>query len=261
MRTENTSMEKSHTTGHSRYEYLDILRGLTLISMILYHAMWDLVYLVGIKADWFRSNAAYIWQQSICWTFILLAGFCWSLGKKKRKRGSIVFAAGVVVSLVTWIVTPNQKIIFGVLTLLGTCMLLMIPLEKVLRRIPETIGLVLTAGIFLFTKGINRGYLGVEDVCVIYLPKAWYDGGYIPTFLGFMDRSFYSSDYFSLIPWMFLFLTGYFLYQIARSKGILTCSVLLRIRNKPLAYLGRHSLLLYLLHQPIIYLLVMCFFE
>ena len=65
---------------HPRRHGLDTLRGLTLISMIAYHACWDLVYLFGKDWSWYRSEGAYLWQQSICWTFILLSGYCFHLG-------------------------------------------------------------------------------------------------------------------------------------------------------------------------------------
>ena len=55
---------------------LDSLRGLTLFSMIAYHLCWDLVYLRGLPWAWYNGFWAYIWQQSICCTFILLSGYC-----------------------------------------------------------------------------------------------------------------------------------------------------------------------------------------
>ena len=57
-----------------RYAGLDTLRGVTLVSMMAYHACWDLVYIFGMDWDWYGSFGAYLWQQSICWTFILLSG-------------------------------------------------------------------------------------------------------------------------------------------------------------------------------------------
>ena len=91
-----------------RYSLLDNLRGLTLISMIMYHTVWDMVYIFENDWDWFKGNQAYIWQQSICWCFILLSGFCWSFGRKKWKRGLTVFGAGALISLVTIIVMPDS---------------------------------------------------------------------------------------------------------------------------------------------------------
>ena len=48
-----------------RLALLDSVRGLTLISMILYHAVWDAVYLLGADWGWYRGEMAFIWQQSI----------------------------------------------------------------------------------------------------------------------------------------------------------------------------------------------------
>ena len=84
-----------------RLALLDSLRGLTLISMILFHACWDAVYLLGANWPWYGSRAAYIWQQSICWTFIMLSGFCIPFSSKLLRRGLEVFGAGALVMAVT----------------------------------------------------------------------------------------------------------------------------------------------------------------
>ena len=55
-----------------RYALLDELRGLDLLSMIGYHACWDLIFLFGMSAAWYTGWQGHLWQQSICWVFILL---------------------------------------------------------------------------------------------------------------------------------------------------------------------------------------------
>lgn len=235
-----------------RYDYLDTLRGITLISMIAYHFVWDLVYIAGIDWNWFRSGFAYVWQQSICWTFILLSGFCWALGRRRLKRGLLVLGAGILTSLVTWIFTYDERITFGVLTFLGVAALLLIPLDWILIKVPAGIGTFLCIFLFFLTKGVNEGYLGMGAVRVAGLPENWYEKGYAMTFLGFTDTGFYSADYFSLFPWIFLFLTGYFLYKLACRKDILNL-ISMKIPPMPFSAIGRHSLLIYLLHQPMIY--------
>ena len=118
-----------------RLHGLDLLRGVTLLSMIAYHGTWNLVYLFGVDLPWYEKLPGYIWQQSICWTFILLSGFCWSMSRNHLRRGLLVFGGGAVVSLVTCLLMPDSRILFGILTCLGSCMLLMIPLEKLLGQI------------------------------------------------------------------------------------------------------------------------------
>ena len=125
-------MERSErATRSGRLALLDCIRGITLISMILYHACWDAVYIVGADWPWYLSRGSYIWQQSICWTFIFLSGFCIPFSGKLLKRGLMVFSAGALVMLVTNILLPEDRVVFGVLTLIGSCMLMMIPVQKI----------------------------------------------------------------------------------------------------------------------------------
>lgn len=78
---------KQHNAS-ARYALLDELRGLDLVSMMLYHGCWDLVNLFGIQADWYYGLPGHLWQQSICWVFILLSGFCVQLGHHTLRRGA-----------------------------------------------------------------------------------------------------------------------------------------------------------------------------
>ena len=74
-------------TPAGRYALLDELRGLDLVSMMLYHACWDMMFLFGIWMDWYAGMPGRLWQQSICWVFILLSGFCLPLGHRPLRRG------------------------------------------------------------------------------------------------------------------------------------------------------------------------------
>lgn len=107
-----------------RYALLDELRGLDLLSMIGYHACWDLIFLFGMSAAWYTGWQGHLWQQSICWVFILLSGFCLPLGHRPLRRGLIVSGAGVLVTVVTLLFMPEDRVVFGVLTLLGAAMLI-----------------------------------------------------------------------------------------------------------------------------------------
>ena len=97
-----------------RLELLDTIRGIVLVSMIIYHATWNMVYIYGMNWEWYKSYGAYLWQQSICWTFILLSGFCFSLGRRHLKSGLMIFGSGAVVTLVTILVTSRLTIPFAV---------------------------------------------------------------------------------------------------------------------------------------------------
>lgn len=153
-------MKYSDTSG--RYALLDELRGLDLVSMMLYHGCWDLVNLFGIQADWYYGLPGHLWQQSICWVFILLSGFCVQLGHHTLRRGAQVFGAGALVTAVTLLFMPEDRVIFGVLTLLGSAMLLTGLLEKPLRHIPPAAGFAISAVLFALTRNVSAGYLVLE---------------------------------------------------------------------------------------------------
>ena len=235
----------------TRLDLLDTLRGWTLVNMIAYHGLWNLVHLYGIRLDWYRGTLGYVWQQSICWTFILLSGFCWSLSRNHWKRGWTIFAGGLVVSAVTHLAMPQAAINFGILTFLGSAVLLLIPLEKGLKKIPALPGLLASSMAFCLLRNLGRGTFGFEGLVLGAVPKGLYRN-LMTAYLGFPAPDFRSTDYFALIPWMGLFLAGYFLYRIFHGKD---WDVRLFARGKIscLTFLGKHSLLVYLLHQPILY--------
>ena len=79
--------------------------------MMLYHACWDMMFLFGIWMDWYAGMPGRLWQQTICWVFILLSGFCVQLGHRTLKRGAQVFAAGALVTVVTLVFMPEDRVV------------------------------------------------------------------------------------------------------------------------------------------------------
>lgn len=108
-----------------------------------------------------------------------------------------------------------------------------------MARIPPRLGLVLSFSLFLLARDVNHGYLGFAWVPLLRLPRGWYTN---------LATAFASSDYFSLLPWLFLFWTGFYLYRLRPEIPALP-----DIRLPGLSVMSRHSLLLYLLHQPVLY--------
>ena len=236
------------TPRKARCALLDTLRGLTVINMVLFHAAWDLVYIFGVDWPWYHGTGAFIWQQCICCTFIALSGFCAGLGRHTIRRGAIVFGLGAAVTLVTALFMPEELIVFGVLTLIGSSMLLVGAAKPLLTRIPAAAGLAVSLVLFLLTRDVNAHALGFYGVHIAVLPDALYQN-YLTAYLGFPHPGFYTTDYFSLLPWLFLFLAGFYVYQMAGQR-------ILKISwpgLPPLNWIGRHALEIYVVHQPVIY--------
>ena len=229
------------------YGLLDTVRGVCILSMVAYHGMYDLVDIFGLPSAWYTGLPGYIWQQSICWTFILLSGMCWQLSRRHVKRGLLLVGCGAAITLITWLVMPSQRILYGVLNLLGLSALLLIPLDKVFRKIPAWAGLVGALLLFALTKNVSRGSLGYEGLVLCRLPR-WLYATDLLAVVGFPSPSFWSTDYFPLLPWFFLFCAGYFLWSLLDKSP--RAKELLRPGLRPLSFLGRHSLVIYLIHQP-----------
>ena len=102
-------MKTTEMVKKNRFFLIDEYRGFVLINMIVYHAIWDLVYIFGCNWTWFRSEGAFYWQQSICWSFILVSGFCWQMSRHALRRGAHVFGAGMVITLATLIFMPDSS--------------------------------------------------------------------------------------------------------------------------------------------------------
>ena len=237
-----------------RRDGLDTIRGLALVHMIAYHACWDIVYLFGTDWKWYRSDGAYLWQQSICWTFILLSGYCFHLGKHRLKHGLKVFGGGLLITAVTMVTMPSLPVLWGVLSLLGSAALLTIPLDKLFLKIPARVGLAASFCLFMLLRDVNAGFVGVEGARLLALPENLY-ANLFTAYLGFPGPGFRSSDYFALLPWVFLFWTGYFLYRLRPEdprRGLPRIPVV--------TFMGRHSLLIYLLHQPAVYAVLTVWF-
>ena len=234
-----------------RQYWIDNIRAIAMISMIIFHAVWDLVYLYGMDWAWYRSDMAFVWQQSICWTFILLSGFCWSFSRNPLKQGLMVSAGGLIVTAVTLLFSYDSRVIFGVLNLIGASALLLIPLKKYFDKIPAMAGLALNFLLFAFTYGINHRSLGFFGIGLVELPWDFYQN-LMTAFIGFPAPWFFSTDYFSLLPWSFLYFAGYHLYRLWKEEKIPSANCLNQ-KLPILTWMGKHSLIIYMLHQPLIF--------
>ncbi len=242
----------------SRYNLIDILRGTSVICMIIYHTMWDLVYLFDVEIPLFRSNAMHIFQQYILWSFVIISGFCINLCKKPLKRGFITLGASIILSTATLIVIPDATVIFGVLTFLGTAMVITGATKKHLSAIRYYVGIPVSVLLFMLTYNIPDGNLGFGSLVIAELPISLYTS-YITAFFGFPQSGFSSADYVPLIPWIFLYLFGFFLYNFLKSKDWLKKLSVAKL--PPLEWTGRHALIIYLAHQPVIFVVLYLVFR
>jgi uncharacterized membrane protein len=224
---------------HDRFWEVDLLRTIAIVMMVTFHVLYLLSYLdihrIGVHYGfwwWFARVAA--------GNFIFLAGVSLTISHSRRKgisrfllRGLKIFALGMLITLLTWLIVPEQHVRFGILHFFGIAFILG-PFFLGFRFINLIAGIALLAiGIYLRGMSFNFAWL------------LW---------LGFMPYGFKTIDYFPLLPWFGLFLVGMFCGEMLYPQGN-------RRFNIPdfshpvvsaLTLPGRHPLVIYLAHFPIL---------
>jgi len=219
---------------------LDALRGIAILVVILIHLTYDLVVLFDV---WDLKDPR-LFHFSQDWggvIFFVISGICATMGSRPVRRGITVILCGMVITLVTtgmYLLKFTGKgiiIYFGVLHSLGTCMLLW----PLFRKLPTWLLAVLGAAI---------AAVGLYVLSHVRVSFPWL----IP--VGFLTPGFSSSDYFPLLPNLGYFLMGAVLGRTLYRKKL---SLLPKVNAQTpvlrfLCFCGRQSLLIYLLHQPVL---------
>ena len=239
---------KTTKSASSRLWEIDALRGFAIVEMVFYHFMWDLRYFGLIDANMVQGP----WQwfaRSIATLFIFIVGvsltLSYNLTSQKTGqtylfwkffwRGAKIFGLGLIITVATYFFIGRGFVIFGILHLIGVSIILAYPFLKLNRWIS------LVAGILIIIAGIYVDGLRSNDPWLVWL--------------GIKQSGSYMVDYYPLLPWFGICLigvfTGYTLYpQGRRAFPLPDWSNVAPIRG--LMFLGRHSLLIYMVHQPIL---------
>ena len=236
-------------TDNRRYSLIDAIRGIAVVNMILYHLCYDVFCAFGIWSDFYLFVPAVIWERLICCTFIVISGISLHFTRHGWRRGIIVLLCGIVITVATVWLTPDQSILFGVLSFLGCAMLLTYALRKLLDRIKPLAGMIVFFLLFMLFYGIPNGFIGLFSCPLIHLPEALYQYKWL-SIIGFQSKDFFSADYFPFLPWLFLYLFGYQLWRYLKDKQL---DRFFYRRIPVLDFIGRHSLIIYMAHQPILY--------
>ena len=218
---------------------LDALRGVCILCVLVVHFLFDLSFFGGLDLT---LPAWYVFIQEYGGAiFVVLSGVCVTLGSKSVRRGLIVFACGMLITAVTYgmyrlgMSGADVVVKFGVLHLLGVCMLVYPAFKKLPPAALALLGLAIA-----ITGYAIRG---------IIVPQRWL----FP--LGLTYEGFTSSDYFPLFPQLGYFLIGAAIGKTAyrEKRTLLPGSFQKTGIARFFCWCGRQSLFIYLLHQPIVY--------
>jgi len=246
-RTAAAQRERLHT--------LDTLRGVCIILMVVYHGFFD-IWAFGLFPGSPVSElteAAYsspilsALQSFFSGLFILISGMSCRLSRSNLKRGAKLLAVAVGVTAATALSGTGNIIIFGILHFLSVAMLVFWFCDRffgrLFARVPALVWLALFAGAFALTNAAAP----IEPVTLSVFGARLE----LPLFIfGFYSKGFFSADYFPLFPWLFLFFSGTSLgRRLPEASG---ASAVWRVRLPVVTAAGRHTLWIYLAHQPVI---------
>lgn len=240
---------------NTRFWEIDTLRGIAIVMMIIFHILFNLKYFEVLDIKLYSGPMFFFWFP-IPLIFLLLVGISMTLKNNRYRarsmkneqdlgkadgsavvhvtRGFQILFFAMLITAVTWFVVNDDVIIFGILHLIGLSIILSIPFVK-----HKWFGFF--TGILLIIIGLIFRSIRMDTY--------WF------LVFGIRPRVFSTLDYFPLLPWMGVILIGIFLgntlyanYERQYTLPDMSKNPVVRI----LGFLGKHSLLIYMIHPPII---------
>jgi len=226
-----------------RFWEIDVLRGVAIVLMIFYHLLYDLDRILGYNIG-FSSLWVELLQKIIAVMFFCLVGVSLTLSYNKVKdgarfskyfkRGVLVFLLGLLITVITFAYLGKGFVVFGVLHFIGISIIISYPLIRY-KYINLVVGvLALVVGNYIASIKVGFSWL------------LW---------LGVKSEGFFSVDYYPLLPWLGVVLIGIFLgnlfYRNCKRRFVLKDCSKKKIARL-LSFFGRNSLVIYLIHQPIL---------
>jgi uncharacterized membrane protein len=229
-------------TSRPRYAIVDIARGVAIIAMVAYHLCWDLSYFRFIAADVGYDPQWVLIARSILAVFLFLVGIGLVLGHGSGirwagfwRRWIFVVLGALAITGATYAVFPQSFVYFGVLHAIALFSLLGLAFVRTPLWLAIAVALVVIALSFFYSDPL-------------FNEKAW-------SWLGFWQVPPPTNDLVPVFPWFGAVLLGIVATRLALASGLSARLAAIAPNGRLprlLAFLGRWSLLIYLLHQPIL---------
>ncbi|MGH6763172.1 MAG: DUF1624 domain-containing protein [Phyllobacterium sp.] len=225
-----------------RLARLDIARGIALIAMAIYHCAWDFEFFGYLDPATTTQGGWKLFARGIASSFLMLVGFSLVLAHGKGIRWSQstrrlvqIGAAAAAITLATWYFTPGTFVFFGILHHIALASII----GLAFLRLPFPALFAMAA---------------VVVAAPHYLRADWFDYPAL-WWVGLSTIPIKSNDYVPLLPWFAAVLTGMGLARLFQYGGFmrwLQGDIQPFWLNRPLTFIGRHSLAFYLIHQPVL---------
>lgn len=228
--------DASSSVGRGRLAGIDALRGLALCLMIIYHFSFDLTTFNVTATDFNHDPFWLSFRALIVTSFLLLVGVSLVLaqgasGATFWRRLALIGACAALVSLGSYLMFPSTFIYFGILH----CIALSSFLARPFRARPQV---AMILGILVIAVGLTFS-------SPFFDARPWH-------WIGLMTLKPATEDYVPLFPWFGVVLVGIWLADICKRDDFAALRPIGRFAPAWLTFLGRHSLLVYMVHQPLL---------
>ena len=224
-----------------RILWIDVIRGVSILAMITFHFAFDLMYFGFAKSDLIYQPDWRLFERMIAFSFLFIAGLSLFITHGSLinwnsfiKRYGVTAICAVLISTVTYVLFNGDMIRFGILHAISVSGLISLLLLK-----------------------LNSFFLALLAVIIflinLIIPQP-VEGDYFWQWLIYTNETPHSLDYRPIIPWITPFILGMASYQLFKKWGLLETSNTIIYRELSiLSWLGRNSLIIYLIHQPILF--------
>lgn len=241
-----------------RIPVFDLVRGCALICMIIYHGIYDWA-LFSHRLSFVYQSWMVVIEAGIAWTFIFLSSWMARFSHNNVRRGFWYLFWALIVFAATLAADIDIPITYGILFCLGASTFIIGVLQKVRPLPSRLLWSVVSFLLFLLLYSVPQHRLGIGPFSLPLPSFSSMVYGHGLAFLGFPGADFQSGDYFPLVPFFFLYLSGAIasnsVPETIYSKGPFRWSL------PVLNWMGRHSLLIYLIHQPILMGIIWIIFQ
>ena len=224
----------------SRIEIIDALRGLAVSLMVIHHALYNMAAFLGAPW-WLYSNPVFdVLQAFFIGLFIMISGVSSRFSRGNVERGAIVIVIAVIITYVTF--RMDMPITFGILHLLGFLMIFYGLTQKLWDRMPKILAPIIYT-VLTIASALARMFFSPVSNSLVMRD--------ILSVLGWRQTGFVSYDYQTILPWIFVFLFGTWAGGYIRERKFPAWFYELKVPFFPVV--GRHALIIYVLHQPVLF--------
>lgn len=228
-------MDSKENFTSKRIWEIDLLRSLAIVLMIIFHFIYDLDTYTNLEFHY--AGGFWYWEgKSAALLFIFLAGISSGLSKQNKiKVGLKIFGYGMIITVVTYIALGQEFVRFGILHFLGVCMIMYPTLYLVRERSLLWLAAIIAPSALI----IHSIYVDTS----LLLP------------FGFTYPGFMSVDYYPLSPYLAVFILGIVVYKrfYYHNRSLFSFS----IEHPMITWVSKHSLIIYLIHQPILIAIIL----